>query len=92
MALWISVGHAHYDLIYQAQFLSYNYIDFNHKGNVLSVMKIKWDLIQLIDCFISKALDRGAALLKVDKVATGHNADDIAETVLLNILRGDIAR
>jgi cytoplasmic tRNA 2-thiolation protein 1 len=39
-----------------------------------------------------KALDRGAALLKVDKLATGHNADDIAETVLLNILRGDIAR
>lgn len=39
-----------------------------------------------------KALDRGAAMLKVDKLATGHNADDIAETVLLNILRGDIAR
>ena len=41
--------------------------------------------------FISKVLDRGAALLKVDKLATGHNADDIAETGLLNILRGDIA-
>ncbi|XP_044475547.1 cytoplasmic tRNA 2-thiolation protein 1 isoform X2 [Mangifera indica] len=39
-----------------------------------------------------QALDRGASLLKVDKLATGHNADDIAETVLLNILRGDIAR
>ncbi|OMO85454.1 tRNA(Ile)-lysidine/2-thiocytidine synthase [Corchorus olitorius] len=37
--------------------------------------------------FRRQALDRGAALLKVDKVATGHNADDIAETVLLNILR-----
>ncbi|KAL5564604.1 hypothetical protein UlMin_027768, partial [Ulmus minor] len=42
--------------------------------------------------FRRQALDRGAAILKVDKLATGHNADDIAETVLLNILRGDIAR
>ncbi|XP_050938119.1 cytoplasmic tRNA 2-thiolation protein 1 isoform X2 [Cucumis melo] len=42
--------------------------------------------------FRRQALDRGAAWLKVDKLATGHNADDMAETVLLNILRGDIAR
>ena len=28
-----------------------------------------------------QALDRGAALLKADMIATGHNADDIAETV-----------
>lgn len=42
--------------------------------------------------FRRQALDRGASLLKVDKIATGHNADDIAETILLNILRGDIAR
>ncbi|KAF3449806.1 hypothetical protein FNV43_RR05885 [Rhamnella rubrinervis] len=42
--------------------------------------------------FRHQALDQGAAMLKVDKVATGHNADDIAKAVLLNILRGDIAR
>lgn len=42
--------------------------------------------------FRRQALDRGAALLAVDCIATGHNADDIAETILMNILRGDIAR
>lgn len=40
----------------------------------------------------AQALDRGAAMMKADKIATGHNADDIAETVLLNFLRADLAR
>jgi cytoplasmic tRNA 2-thiolation protein 1 len=34
--------------------------------------------------FRRQALDRGAASLGVDHIVTGHNADDIAETVLMN--------
>lgn len=34
--------------------------------------------------FRRQALDRGAAMLGVDHIVTGHNADDIAETVLMN--------
>jgi cytoplasmic tRNA 2-thiolation protein 1 len=34
--------------------------------------------------FRRQALDRGAAMLGVNHVVTGHNADDMAETVMMN--------
>eukprot|EP00759_Apiculatamorpha_spiralis_P012960 PhF_6_TR19792/c0_g1_i1/m.28859/K14168/CTU1, NCS6; cytoplasmic tRNA 2-thiolation protein 1 len=42
--------------------------------------------------FRRQALDRGALALKANKIATGHNADDVAETVLMNFLRADSSR
>lgn len=42
--------------------------------------------------FRRQALDRGSKMLGIKHVVTGHNADDVAETVLMNLLRGDLPR
>ncbi len=42
--------------------------------------------------FRRRALNQAALEIGADKVATGHNLDDEAQTVLMNMLRGDLGR
>jgi len=42
--------------------------------------------------FRKSALNQAAKRLRADKVATGHNLDDEAQTIMMNYLKGDIER
>lgn len=39
-----------------------------------------------------RALDEAARAVDADRLATGHNLDDMAQSVMLNILRSDVVR
>ena len=55
-----------------------------------------WSMDEIVSCigkknnctycgvFRRQALDRGAGMLGISHILTGHNADDMAETVLMN--------
>jgi len=42
--------------------------------------------------FRRRALNMAAQRVEADRLATGHNLDDMAQTAMLNILRGDLSR
>ena len=39
-----------------------------------------------------RALNEGATSVDADRIATGHNLDDMAQSVIMNVLRGDLNR
>lgn len=82
-----------------------NQIQYDMPLEIVSYKELyDWSMDEIVSCagmrssctycgvLRRQALDRGAAKIGINHIVTGHNADDIAETVLMNLLRGDTAR
>jgi cytoplasmic tRNA 2-thiolation protein 1 len=77
-----------YDELYEGWTMDKVVEKTGRKGNCESrrCLLVKLTSVQGTYCgvFRRRALDYGGSLLKVDHIVTGHNADDVAETVLMN--------
>ncbi|MEM3754403.1 MAG: TIGR00269 family protein [Candidatus Bathyarchaeia archaeon] len=58
------------------------------------IVKIGGDLSPCAYCGVlrRRAIDKAAKIVKSTKIATAHNLDDEAQTILLNLFNGDIAK
>jgi len=74
-----------------------NMIQYNLPLKIVSYKELYgWTMDEIVECigkknnctycgvFRRQALDRGASMLGINHILTGHNADDMAETVLMN--------
>jgi len=81
----------------RGQTVKRNMVQYNLPLKIVSYKELYgWTMDEIVECigkknnctycgvFRRQALDRGAAMLGITHILTGHNADDMAETVLMN--------